>query len=76
MPGSEIIFRKRSVHKYVHIYICEKLYTKNTIFELGIDIGSSFSGMMLNAFWGGKKVSDKYLFNMAISISVPTDLRV
>ena len=28
-----------------------KLFNRNTIFELGIGIGSSFSGMTLNMFW-------------------------
>ena len=36
---------------YPHIYICEKLFSKTTIIELGIGIASSFSGMPLNAFW-------------------------
>ena len=33
-----------------HICIREKLFTKNTIFELGIGIASSFGGMALNTF--------------------------
>ena len=35
---------------FTYIYVCEKLFTKNTIFELGIDIASSFSGMALKRF--------------------------
>ena len=54
MPSSEIMFRKRALHKYVHIYplihLWKGLY-QNTIFELSIGIASSFSGMVLNVFW-------------------------
>ena len=40
-----------NVYTYTHIYLCEKLFTKNTIFELVISIPSSFSGMPFNTFW-------------------------
>ena len=37
---------------HIYICICEKLFTtKKTIFESGIVIARSFSGMVLNACW-------------------------
>ena len=42
-----------------HIHICEKLFYQNIIFELGIGIANSFSGMALNAFW--KRAVNIYL---------------
>ena len=33
------------------MYIYEKLFTINTVFELGIDIASLFSGTAVNVFW-------------------------
>ena len=39
-----------NVYIYMRIYLCAKLFTRNTIFELGIGIENSFSGMTLNTF--------------------------
>ena len=54
MSSSEVMFWKSTFHKYVyiqkHIYMCEKLFSTRSIFELGIGIASSFYGMVLNAF--------------------------
>ena len=54
MSGAEIMFWKRALHKYGHISattpVWKALY-QNTIFEHGIGIASSFSGLVLNAFW-------------------------
>ena len=35
---------------YAHIYTSEKLFAKNTIFELSIGVTISFSGMAVNTF--------------------------
>ena len=58
MPSSEIMFWKITLHTYVHIYACIYIYIyirenglTKTIFEIGIEIASVFSGMALNAFW-------------------------
>ena len=61
LPSLEIIFWKRVLHKYEHIYIYIYIYIyythmwktlyQSTIFEIGIGIASSFSGMTLKAFW-------------------------
>ena len=40
-----------NMYIYSHIHMCEKVFTKSTIFELDIGIASSFSGMAVNAFW-------------------------
>ena len=50
MPSSEIMFLKTALDEYVHIYACEKRYTKNAIFERSSCIASSFSRMAFNAF--------------------------
>ena len=54
LPSLQVMSWKRAIHKYVHIYtyiyMWKALY-QNPIFELGICIASSFSGMVLNAFW-------------------------
>ena len=59
MPSLEINFWKRTLHRYVHICIYNihawKALYQSTIFELGIGIASSFSGMVLNAFLERKK---------------------
>ena len=52
MPSSEIMFWNRALPKYVHRYtyiLLWKALYQNTIFELGIDIASSFPGMSFNA---------------------------
>ena len=51
MLSSEVMFWKRS-HTCIHmqVYMWKVLY-QNAIFDLGIGITSSFSGMVLNAFW-------------------------
>ena len=51
MPSSagDHVLEKSS--SYICIYKCEKLFTKNIVFELGIGIANSFSGIALNAFW-------------------------
>ena len=56
MLRSEIMFWKSTLHKYVHMYayytyVKNSLLKVNRIFELGIGIATSFSGMALNAFW-------------------------
>ena len=54
VSSSEIIFRKKALHKYIHIYAhieMQKSLFPNTIYELGIDIVSPFLGMALIAVW-------------------------
>ena len=36
---------------YTYTHICEELFTKTTIFEFGVGIVISFSGMALNSFF-------------------------
>ena len=53
MSSLEVMFRKRALHKYVHIcaYInIWKALFQNTIIEFGLGIAFSFSGMAVNAF--------------------------
>ena len=54
MPSSEIMFSKRALHKYVHIYAyihMRKALFENIIYELGSGIASPFFYMALVAFW-------------------------
>ena len=53
IPTLKIMFGKKlfiDMNTSMHLYICEKLFTKNALFELGIGVANSF-GMALNAFW-------------------------
>ena len=51
MPSSEIMILKRALHKYVHIYICEKLFAKTHSLNLTLALQAHCFGMALNAFW-------------------------
>ena len=44
-------FGDHGLYIYMYACICEEILYKNTIFELSIEIASTFSGMALNAFW-------------------------
>ena len=57
MPGSEIMFWKRTFHKDVNIYtyICEKLFTETQLFNLALALQAHFLECRLTRF--GKKNS-------------------
>ena len=48
--GDHVLKPFINMYACTHIYMSKALY-RNTIFEPGIGISSSFSGMSLNAFW-------------------------
>ena len=54
MPDSEIIFGKRArdkyVHIYVHLYVCQKLFSKTQFINLALVLESHFFLMALIAF--------------------------
>ena len=60
----------------MHIYLCEKLLTKTTIFELGIGMASSFSGMALNTFWKRAVHIGQTLFQNALNANPEIDVAI
>ena len=71
-PCLKIMFGKRALHKYVYVYTYTDMWKtlyQNTIFELGIGIAISFSGMALTAFW--KRALPLCFTKMQINIVSP-----
>ena len=51
----EIMFWKRALHKYVHVYaylhICEKLFSKIKSMKLALSLQAHLFGIAFIAFW-------------------------
>ena len=76
MPCLEIMFWKRALQKYVHIHAHTQMpkhnLDQNTIFDLGIGIERSFSGMALNVFW--KRALQTLKVNLVTHVTVVTPI--